>query len=155
MTELGLAELGYDTIVFRPGILAGTNRGETRLGESIASYVRRIVFENRGIEYDAVLYHSFFTGIGSHFTSSLQIQVCSLSYTLRRLGPQLNAIVDINSSKECGLRRQTRVSCTSCNSAGFADRKRNWTIHNDWKYRSHQFSQRGFLTPRSLVITEK
>ncbi|KAF5328517.1 hypothetical protein D9611_014389 [Ephemerocybe angulata] len=36
LTEEGLARLGYkDTIVFRPGFLAGTDRGETRVAESI------------------------------------------------------------------------------------------------------------------------
>jgi len=40
LTELGLAKLGYaDTIIFRPGVLAGTHRGETRIPESIAVYV--------------------------------------------------------------------------------------------------------------------
>jgi hypothetical protein len=40
LTEEGLARLGYqDTIVFRPGYLAGTNRPEPRLAETIFGYV--------------------------------------------------------------------------------------------------------------------
>jgi oxidoreductase len=36
LTEEGLAKLGYkETIVFRPGYLAGTSRGESRVAESI------------------------------------------------------------------------------------------------------------------------
>ena len=36
LTEEGLAHLGYDdTIIFRPGFLAGANREETRTAETI------------------------------------------------------------------------------------------------------------------------
>lgn len=40
LTEIELAGLGYDeTIVFRPGMLLGTDRGESRPAESIIGYV--------------------------------------------------------------------------------------------------------------------
>lgn len=40
MTEFALAELGYsDTIFFRPGMLAGAERPESRIMESIAGFV--------------------------------------------------------------------------------------------------------------------
>ena len=58
LTELDLAGLGYaDTIVLRPGILAGTNRSESRIGESIAVYVCywllvRSQNENNGLHHN-------------------------------------------------------------------------------------------------------
>lgn len=62
LTELGLAGLGYsDTIVFRPMLLAGTNRNETRIAESIAG---------------------FFSGLASRFTSNLEIQVPTLAKSI-------------------------------------------------------------------------
>jgi len=40
LTEEGLASLGYsDTIIFRPGFLAGANRGREGIAEVIAGYV--------------------------------------------------------------------------------------------------------------------
>ncbi|KAF7370995.1 Oxidoreductase HTATIP2 [Mycena sanguinolenta] len=44
ITEDGLASIGYDdTIVFRPGFLAGTNRPKFRLGEAIALAIARVL----------------------------------------------------------------------------------------------------------------
>ncbi|KAJ7272674.1 hypothetical protein B0H12DRAFT_1091503 [Mycena haematopus] len=66
MTEAGLAALGYDdTIVFRPGFLAGTNREKFRLGESIALGI---------------------TKVGSLFSSGLQIQITTLAKSLVKAG---------------------------------------------------------------------
>jgi len=43
LTELDLVGLGYaDTIVLRPGILAGTNRSELRLGQSIGVFFAKL-----------------------------------------------------------------------------------------------------------------
>ncbi|KAJ7102978.1 hypothetical protein C8R43DRAFT_1047469 [Mycena crocata] len=66
LTEEGLASLGYeDTIVFRPGFLAGTNRPEPRFAEKMASVV---------------------TGVLSHVSSSLEIQISALAKSLVRAG---------------------------------------------------------------------
>ncbi|KAF7357025.1 hypothetical protein MVEN_01039100 [Mycena venus] len=66
LTEEGLASLGYeDTIVFRPGLLAGTNRPELRVGEKVAEAV---------------------TSFGSLFTSSLQIKIGTLAKSLIKVG---------------------------------------------------------------------
>ncbi|KAJ7813153.1 hypothetical protein B0H14DRAFT_3478314 [Mycena olivaceomarginata] len=66
LTEEGLAGLGYeDTIVFRPGMLAGTNRTESRPRESIAVFV---------------------TGVASRFSSSLQIKIGPLAKSLIKAG---------------------------------------------------------------------
>ncbi|KAK7030559.1 hypothetical protein R3P38DRAFT_2702286, partial [Favolaschia claudopus] len=66
LTEDGLASLGYDdTIVFRPAVLAGTNRPESRIGETIAGAV---------------------TSFGSLFTSSLQIKIGTLAKSLLKAG---------------------------------------------------------------------
>ncbi|KAF8902357.1 hypothetical protein CPB84DRAFT_1846301 [Gymnopilus junonius] len=55
LTEEGLASIGYsDTIIFRPGFLAGTNRSDHRLAESIFGKL---------------------TGVLSYVSSSLQINV--------------------------------------------------------------------------------
>ncbi|KAH8104659.1 hypothetical protein BXZ70DRAFT_1062198 [Cristinia sonorae] len=40
LTELGLASLGYsETIIFRPGLLSGTQRAQSRFAESMAEHV--------------------------------------------------------------------------------------------------------------------
>ncbi|KAJ7355787.1 hypothetical protein DFH08DRAFT_955241 [Mycena albidolilacea] len=66
LTEEGLAGLGYeDTIVFRPGMLAGTNRTESRPRESIAVFV---------------------SGLASRFSSSLQIKIGPLAKSLIKAG---------------------------------------------------------------------
>jgi len=66
LTELALARLGYaDTIVFRPGVLKGTQRDETRLAETIVGYV---------------------TGAMSHFTSSVEIHVPVLAKAIMKAG---------------------------------------------------------------------
>ncbi|KAG0697933.1 hypothetical protein DFH29DRAFT_878356 [Suillus ampliporus] len=66
LTELGLARLGYaDTIIFRPGFLKGAQREETRLAETIYGYV---------------------TGVASHFTSSVEIQVPVLAKAIMKAG---------------------------------------------------------------------
>ncbi|KAJ7460809.1 hypothetical protein FB451DRAFT_1341485 [Mycena latifolia] len=66
LTEEGLASLGYeDTIVFRPGVLAGTNRTEIRIGERVLMAV---------------------TGVLSHVTSSLEIKVSILAKSLVQAG---------------------------------------------------------------------
>lgn len=55
LTEQGLASLGYtETIVFRPGFLAQTNRADRRISESIFSKI---------------------TGVLSYVSSSLEIPV--------------------------------------------------------------------------------
>ncbi|KAJ7507064.1 hypothetical protein B0H11DRAFT_2169653 [Mycena galericulata] len=62
LTEEGLARLGYaDTIVFRPGLLAGTDRPDFRLAEKIAAGV---------------------TGVLSHLSSSVEIKVATLAQSL-------------------------------------------------------------------------
>lgn len=59
LTEEGLARLGYsDTIVFRPGFLAGTNRSERRMAESLFGKV---------------------TGALSYVTDSIQIEITTLA----------------------------------------------------------------------------
>ncbi|KII86021.1 hypothetical protein PLICRDRAFT_31535 [Plicaturopsis crispa FD-325 SS-3] len=69
LTEQGLAALGYkDTIIFRPGLLAGTQRSESRIGETVFGYV---------------------TGALSRISSSLEINVATLGkamVTAGRLG---------------------------------------------------------------------
>ncbi|KAF7317831.1 Oxidoreductase HTATIP2 [Mycena kentingensis (nom. inval.)] len=66
LTEEGLASLGYqDTIVFRPAVLAGVNRSETRIGEGIARAV---------------------TGVLSHISSSLEIKIGTLAKSLVAAG---------------------------------------------------------------------
>ncbi|KAJ7725248.1 hypothetical protein B0H14DRAFT_3002968 [Mycena olivaceomarginata] len=60
LTEEGLAGLGYeDTIVFRPAMLAGTNRPESRPAERIAGWV--------------------ITGFASRFSSSVEIKIGALA----------------------------------------------------------------------------
>jgi len=79
MTEEALARLGYsDTIVFRPGFLAGTNRPNHRLAESL---------------------FGGFTHLASYFSNSVQIDIGVLAraiVTASRLGsdglpPQVGA----------------------------------------------------------------
>ncbi|KAJ7065272.1 hypothetical protein C8F01DRAFT_1248871 [Mycena amicta] len=66
LTEEGLASLGYeDTIVFRPGLLAGVNRAESRPAEKIFSVV---------------------TGILSHVSSSVEINIQTLAKSLSNAG---------------------------------------------------------------------
>ncbi|KAK7031537.1 hypothetical protein R3P38DRAFT_2619789 [Favolaschia claudopus] len=66
LTEDGLASLGYDdTIVFRPAALAGTNRLEPRIGETIANAV---------------------ASFGSLFSSSLRIKIGTLARSLLKAG---------------------------------------------------------------------
>ncbi|KAJ7708830.1 hypothetical protein B0H17DRAFT_1031011 [Mycena rosella] len=62
LTEEGLASLGYeDTVVFRPGLLAGTNRPESRPAEKFASVI---------------------TGLLAHVSSSVEIKVAVLAKSL-------------------------------------------------------------------------
>lgn len=74
LTEEGLAKLGYkDTIVFRPGFLAGTHRADSRPLESVFGYVLLPLNEESyliGIR-SAV-------GLVSRFTNSLAIEVCDV-----------------------------------------------------------------------------
>jgi len=66
LTEEGLASIGYpDTIIFRPGYLAGTNRPDHRLAESIFGTI---------------------TGVLSHVSSSLQIKVSDLGRAIYLAG---------------------------------------------------------------------
>ncbi|KAF8166659.1 hypothetical protein K438DRAFT_2065678 [Mycena galopus ATCC 62051] len=66
LTEEGLASLGYeDTMVFRPGFLAGTKRNEFRLAERTALAV---------------------TGVLSWFSPSLQIDIGTLAKSLVKAG---------------------------------------------------------------------
>ncbi|EGG09166.1 uncharacterized protein MELLADRAFT_115845 [Melampsora larici-populina 98AG31] len=66
LTELELSALGYDqTIVFRPGYLAGTNRNESRMAESIFGKVM---------------------GLASFVTDSAQIPVSSLGLAISKAG---------------------------------------------------------------------
>ncbi|KAJ6561089.1 hypothetical protein DFH09DRAFT_921316 [Mycena vulgaris] len=66
LTEEGLASLGYeDTIVFRPGLLAGTNRPELRLAEKVTGAI---------------------TGVLSYVSSSLEIKVSVLAKSLVKAG---------------------------------------------------------------------
>ncbi|KAL1759767.1 hypothetical protein FB107DRAFT_204430 [Schizophyllum commune] len=66
LTEIGLAKLGYDdTIVFRPGMLVGTKRPETRLAESA---------------------FGVFTGILSKVSDSLEINVATLGKAIATAG---------------------------------------------------------------------
>ncbi|KAJ7493270.1 hypothetical protein B0H11DRAFT_1803133 [Mycena galericulata] len=66
LTEEGLASLGYeDTIVFRPGFLAGTNRGGFRLGDKIIGGLT--------------------SGL-SHLSSSVEIKVATLAKSLALAG---------------------------------------------------------------------
>ncbi|EAU90403.1 hypothetical protein CC1G_00787 [Coprinopsis cinerea okayama7 len=59
LTEEGLARLGYsDTIIFRPGFLAGTKRPETRLAESI---------------------FGGFTRLASYVTDTVEIEISTLA----------------------------------------------------------------------------
>ncbi|KAF8159403.1 hypothetical protein B0H34DRAFT_782171 [Crassisporium funariophilum] len=66
LTEEGLAKIGYtDTIVFRPGFLAGTNRGEHRLAESIFGKV---------------------TCLLSYVSASVEIQISTLAKAMATAG---------------------------------------------------------------------
>ncbi|KXN84259.1 Oxidoreductase HTATIP2 [Leucoagaricus sp. SymC.cos] len=65
-TEIGLAKLGYnDTIVFRPGMLLGAHRKETRIAESILVTI---------------------TGALSHISDSISIQIPMLAKAICRAG---------------------------------------------------------------------
>jgi len=65
LTELGLAKLGYDTIIFRPGALKGIKRPEVRVKE---------------IFFGAV------TSILSHVSDSVEIQVPMLAKSIVEAG---------------------------------------------------------------------
>ncbi|KAJ1311765.1 hypothetical protein OPQ81_010234 [Rhizoctonia solani] len=66
LTERGLASLGYsDFIAFRPGFLAGAQRGETRIAETLFGCV---------------------TGVLSYVSSSLQIHVADLGRSIVTAG---------------------------------------------------------------------
>jgi len=71
LTEEALASMGYsDTIIFRPGLLAGVNRQETRYGELI---LRKV------------------TSLLSYVSNSVEIQVSALGQAMcnaGRLGSQ-------------------------------------------------------------------
>lgn len=65
-TEIGLAKLGYnDTVIFRPGLLAGVNRKDSRIMEAIAGHV---------------------TGLLSHVSNSVEIQISVLGKAMCRAG---------------------------------------------------------------------
>ncbi|KEP45505.1 fmp52 protein [Rhizoctonia solani 123E] len=66
LTERGLASLGYsDFIAFQPGFLAGAERGETRIAETVFGWV---------------------TGALSHVTSALEINVATLARSMVTAG---------------------------------------------------------------------
>ncbi|TRM58750.1 hypothetical protein BD626DRAFT_573261 [Schizophyllum amplum] len=66
LTENALVSLGYDdSIIFRPGMLIGTNRGEFRLDESIAATVN---------------------GFLSYFTNNIEMKVATLGKAIARAG---------------------------------------------------------------------
>ncbi|KAJ6537774.1 hypothetical protein B0H19DRAFT_1382479 [Mycena capillaripes] len=66
LTEEGLASLGYqETIVFRPGFLAGTERSDVRIGEKVAVALGTFV---------------------SLFTSGMQIDISILAKGLAKAG---------------------------------------------------------------------
>jgi len=66
LTEEGLAAIGYtDTIIFRPGFLAGTQRGDHRLVESIFGKI---------------------TGVLSHVSPSVEIKVSDLGRAMYQAG---------------------------------------------------------------------
>ncbi|KDR80787.1 hypothetical protein GALMADRAFT_276967 [Galerina marginata CBS 339.88] len=66
LTEVGLAGLGYtDFIVFRPAFLAGTQRGDHRLAESIVGKI---------------------TSVLSHVSSAVEIQVSDLAQAMYQAG---------------------------------------------------------------------
>ncbi|KAL0068349.1 hypothetical protein AAF712_004427 [Marasmius tenuissimus] len=66
LTEHGLASLGYsDTIIFRPGLLVGTERPQHRTVESVYGIV---------------------TGFLSHFSSSFEIKVATLGKAIANAG---------------------------------------------------------------------
>ncbi|KAJ3887647.1 hypothetical protein GG344DRAFT_90386 [Lentinula edodes] len=66
LTELGLASLGYkETIVFRPAVLAGVSRPESRPFETFGRYV---------------------TSVLSHVTSSVEIKVGTLAKAMAKAG---------------------------------------------------------------------
>ncbi|KAF9446893.1 hypothetical protein P691DRAFT_732389 [Macrolepiota fuliginosa MF-IS2] len=65
-TEIGLAGLGYsDTVIFRPGLLAGAQRKDSRIAEQLFGYV---------------------TGALSHFSKSVEIQIPVLASAIYRAG---------------------------------------------------------------------
>ncbi|KAF9026284.1 hypothetical protein BDZ89DRAFT_1177892 [Hymenopellis radicata] len=66
MTENELSNMGYsDSIIFRPAALAGTNRPDKRLGETIGTAV---------------------SGFLSHFTSAIEIKVATLGKSMAIAG---------------------------------------------------------------------
>ncbi|KAH9479324.1 Protein FMP52, mitochondrial [Psilocybe cubensis] len=66
LTEEGLASLGYsDTIIFRPGFLAGTNRSDHRLAESVFGKI---------------------TGVLSYVTSAVEINIRTLGKAMAEAG---------------------------------------------------------------------
>ncbi|KAF8809520.1 hypothetical protein BYT27DRAFT_7187835 [Phlegmacium glaucopus] len=83
LTEEALASIGYsDTIIFRPGLLAGVNRPELRIGETVFGKV---------------------TSLLSHFSNSLEIQISALGQaisTAGRLGSQ--GLPDIAGATQIG-----------------------------------------------------
>jgi len=65
-TEAGLAKLGYsDTIIFRPGFLAGAQRPDSSIAENIFGYI---------------------TGALSHVSKSVEIQIPTLAKAICRAG---------------------------------------------------------------------
>ncbi|KAF8967742.1 hypothetical protein BDZ97DRAFT_1803057 [Flammula alnicola] len=82
LTEEGLANIGYsETIVFRPGFLAGTQRKDFRLAESVFGKI---------------------SGLLSHVSSSLEIQVSTLGraiYLAGKLGTE-NLPSAVNATQE-------------------------------------------------------
>jgi len=83
LTEEALASIGYsDTIIFRPGLLAGVNRPESRIAETMFGKVTQLL---------------------SYVSNSVQIQVSALGQamcTAGRLGSQ--ALPEVASAAQTG-----------------------------------------------------
>jgi len=78
LTEQALAELGYaDTIIFRPGALANTQRAESRFAERTFLYALSVSFIY-GRSSSLTLLLRAVTGILSRFSPSIEIGVSSI-----------------------------------------------------------------------------
>ncbi|KAF7309491.1 hypothetical protein MIND_00319900 [Mycena indigotica] len=81
LTENGLAKLGYDeVIVFRPALLAGVNRPDSRPAERIASV---------------------FTSVLSHISSSVEININTLAKSILKAG-YLNKLPPVARATQSG-----------------------------------------------------
>jgi len=96
LTEEALASIGYsDTLIFRPGFLAGTNRSETRIKEILFTKI---------------------TSLLSHVSNSFEIQVSALGQamcTAGRLGSQ--GLPDVAGATQTG---KENAKFTVINNAG-------------------------------------